>query len=137
MSQNVDIADLAKSEIADAALAGTRKESVVGKGSMMDYTHSDESAEDAQYNISHEDMTTLRRVSGKITWIAFTIAFVELCERFSYYGTTIVFTNFIQQPLPVGSTTGAGHDGQSGALNQGQRAATGLTTFNQVYAFED
>lgn len=36
--------------------------------------------------------------------------------------------NFIQQPLPDGSSTGAGHSGQSGALGMGQRASTGLTT---------
>jgi POT family proton-dependent oligopeptide transporter len=86
-------------------------------------------------SISSEDLQKLRRVSGKITWIAFTIAFVELCERFSYYGTTVVFVNFIQQPLPAGSPTGAGFDGQSGALNMGQRASTGLTTFNQFWAY--
>lgn len=77
---------------------------------------------------TEEEMRTLRRVSGKIPWTAFTVAFIELCERFSYYGTTAVFVNFIQQPLPEGSTTGAGFDGQSGALNMGQRASTGLTT---------
>lgn len=40
--------------------------------------------------VSEEDLLTLRRVSGKIPWPAYTIAFVELCERFSYYGTTVV-----------------------------------------------
>jgi len=75
-----------------------------------------------------EEMQTLRRISGKIPWAAYTIAFVELCERFSYYGTTAVFVNFIQQPLPPGSNTGAGKDDyQSGALGMGQRASTGLT----------
>lgn len=54
------------------------------------------------------------------------IAFIELVERFSYYGTTVVFTNFIQQPLPHDSSTGAGgRDGQAGALGKGQRASTG------------
>lgn len=33
---------------------------------------------------------TLRRVADKIPWRVYTIAFVELCERFSYYGTTVV-----------------------------------------------
>lgn len=75
-----------------------------------------------------EDLDTLRRVSGPIPWTAYTVAFVELCERFSYYGTTVVFVNFIQKPLPEGSDTGAGFDGQSGALGMGQRASTGLTT---------
>ena len=134
MSQNVDIAELGKAEVADAALANTRKESTAGEGKMGTYTQSESSAEDA-YNISETDLKTLRRVSGKIVWIAFTITFVELCERFSYYGTTIVFVNFIQQPLPEGSTTGAGFDGQSGALDMGQRASTGLTTFNQFWAY--
>ena len=50
-------------------------------------------------------------------------------------GTTAVFTNFIQQPLPDGSSTGAGHSGQSGALGMGQRAAFGLNTFNSFWAY--
>ncbi|PBP26215.1 putative MFS peptide transporter [Diplocarpon rosae] len=90
--------------------------------------------EDFEIPTEHE-LETLRRVSGKIPWAAYTIAFVELCERFSYYGTTAVFVNFLQQPLPEGSNTGAGHSGQSGALGMGQRASTGLTTFNQFWAY--
>lgn len=39
---------------------------------------------------TEEELATLRRVSGKIPWLAYTVAFVELCERFSYYGTTAV-----------------------------------------------
>jgi POT family proton-dependent oligopeptide transporter len=39
---------------------------------------------------TEEELATLRRVSGKIPWVAYTVAFVELCERFSYYGTTAV-----------------------------------------------
>lgn len=39
---------------------------------------------------NEEDLCTLRRVPGKISWITYTVAFVELCERFSYYGTTAV-----------------------------------------------
>lgn len=37
-----------------------------------------------------EEMKTLRRVSDKLPWPTFSIAFVELCERFSYYGTIVV-----------------------------------------------
>ena len=37
-----------------------------------------------------EEVKTLRRVAGTIPWSAFTVAFVELCERFAYYGTTVV-----------------------------------------------
>jgi POT family proton-dependent oligopeptide transporter len=39
---------------------------------------------------TEEDLKTLRRVSGKIPWTAFTIAFVELCERFGYYGCQVL-----------------------------------------------
>lgn len=82
---------------------------------------------------TEEEIRTLRRVSDYIPLKLFTIAFIEACERFSYYGTIIVYTNFIQWPLPDGSRTGAGGaNGQSGALGMGQRASTGLTTFNQV-----
>jgi POT family proton-dependent oligopeptide transporter len=37
-----------------------------------------------------EDLVTLRRVATKIPLKLFSIAFIEMCERFSYYGTTIV-----------------------------------------------
>jgi POT family proton-dependent oligopeptide transporter len=40
-----------------------------------------------------EELKTLRRVSGKIPWTAFTIAFVELCERFGYYGCQVLCTS--------------------------------------------
>ncbi len=85
---------------------------------------------------TEEELHTLRRVPEKIPWNIYTIAFVELCERFSYYGTTAVFTNFIQQPLPPGSTTGADYGaGQAGALGMGQRASTGLTNFNSFWQY--
>ncbi|KAJ3565846.1 hypothetical protein NPX13_g7348 [Xylaria arbuscula] len=85
---------------------------------------------------SKEDLRTLRRVQGHISPIIYTIAFIELCERFAYYGTTAVFVNFIQQPLPPGSTTGsAGTYGQPGALDKGQQASTGLVTFNSFWAY--
>ncbi|KNG80975.1 oligopeptide transporter [Aspergillus nomiae NRRL 13137] len=84
---------------------------------------------------TEQEMDSLRRVAGRVRWTAYTIAFVELCERFSYYGTTAVFVNFIQQPLPPSSSTGAGHAGQSGALGMGQRVSTGLTTLNAFWCY--
>jgi len=39
---------------------------------------------------TEEDLASLRRVRGKIPWVAYSVAFIELCERFSYYGTTAV-----------------------------------------------
>jgi len=82
------------------------------------------------------ELQTLRRVSDKIPWSIYTIAFIELCERFSYYGTTAVFTNFLQQKRP--SRTGAGYDPdnvQSGALGLGQRTSFSVTTFNSFWQY--
>ncbi|OAA72501.1 oligopeptide transporter [Cordyceps fumosorosea ARSEF 2679] len=81
-----------------------------------------------------DELATLRRIPDKIPLRLYTIAFIELCERFSYYGSTVVFTNFIQQPLPPGSNTGASTE-QPGALGMGQRASTGITTFNQFWQY--
>lgn len=39
---------------------------------------------------TEEEDKVLRRVSGKVPWSSYSIAFVELCERFSYYGTAAV-----------------------------------------------
>ncbi|EIN04582.1 PTR2-domain-containing protein [Punctularia strigosozonata HHB-11173 SS5] len=111
------------------------------------------SESDSGYEVDHaheglefpteEEKLTLRRVSDSLPWAAYMIATVELAERFSYYGSTVVFTNFIQQPLPSGTPddpgnhrTGAGGaHGQSGALGLGQRASTGLTTFNSFWVY--
>ena len=48
------------------------------------------------------------------------------------------FQNYLQNPLPPGSTTGAplnGNAGTAGALNQGQTAATGLQNMFQFLAY--
>src|SRR3569833_1373995 len=84
---------------------------------------------------NEHELATLRRVPDKIPWNIITIAFVELCERFSFYGTVAVFTNFIQHPLPPGSSTDADPAGQPGAMGFGQRASTGLTTFNSFWQY--
>ncbi|KAF5019859.1 hypothetical protein F66182_8138 [Fusarium sp. NRRL 66182] len=86
---------------------------------------------------TEEELHTLRRVSGKIKWAMYTIAFVEACERFSYYGSSVLYTNFVAQQLPEGSTTGAPLDpnDQAGALGMGPKAAQGISLFNQFFAY--
>ncbi|KAF2271651.1 MFS peptide transporter-like protein Ptr2, partial [Westerdykella ornata] len=88
---------------------------------------------------TEEELHTLRRVSGKIPWLVLTIAFVELVERMSYYGTIAVFTNFIQKPNP-GTATGRPLDpndkeAQPGALGMGQQASTGISNFNKFWVY--
>jgi len=57
---------------------------------------------------TEEDLATLPRISGKIPWSAFTIAFVELCERFGYYGCAVLcmFYLFCLQVLVAGIVPG-------------------------------
>lgn len=55
-----------------------------------DYAPSDTDTDDAVP--TEEEIHTLRRMPARIPWICFTVAFVELCERFAYYGTTAVCT---------------------------------------------
>jgi POT family proton-dependent oligopeptide transporter len=99
-----------------------------------------ESTEEEDYDDkpTEEELKTLRRVSGKLNWAIWTIAFAELCERFSYYGSSVLYTNFVQRPLPPGSTTGASEGTTAripGALGKGQKAAQGIILFNQFFAY--
>ncbi|RMJ27484.1 peptide transporter [Aspergillus sp. HF37] len=99
------------------------------------YSADDDAALNKTYPTA-EELVQLRRVPGRLHILAFTVAFVELCERFSYYGTTIVWVNFIQRPMPPNSETGAGYGKYvPGALNMGQRASTGLTLFNAFWSY--
>jgi POT family proton-dependent oligopeptide transporter len=44
---------------------------------------------------TEEEWATLPRVAGKIPWTAWTVAFVEFAERFSYYGTSAVCKSLV------------------------------------------
>lgn len=106
----------------------------VRKASVHQSVHTEESEGDLP---TEEELHTLRRVSGKIKWAMYTIAFIELCERFSYYGSSVLYTNFVGQRLPAGSNTGAPSDpdGQAGALGKGPQAAQAISLFNQFFAY--
>ncbi|KAF9739035.1 hypothetical protein PMIN06_005284 [Paraphaeosphaeria minitans] len=93
-----------------------------------------------------EQLRTLRRVPQKIPLKIFTIAFVELCERMSYYGTVVVYSNFINKGRfdkdgnPTTTSTGAAlnpssDDAQPGALGLGKQIAFSLTTFNSFWVY--
>lgn len=154
MSQtvNLDRAEIAQAQLAVDGLnpgppMGTHDELTAGKGSMDPKAIADaappySSSGDVDHlddveKPTEEEMHTLRRVSGKIKWTAFTVAICELAERFSYYGSSILYTNFVVQPLPPGSNTGAGfgRGGQSGALGLGSRAGQGISLTNQFFAY--
>jgi len=137
-----DVAEIAKAHVPSAALQGTEKERIDVKGSMdgeknghlPTYYSSDDEYDDKP---TEEELHTLKRISGPIRWSVFTIAFAELCERFSYYGSSVLYTNFVFHALPEGQPTGANpsSEGVPGALGKGQAAANGIVLFNQFFAY--
>ena len=60
----------------------------------------DEGFKDGTSTPTEEDLINLRRVSGKIPLVAYSLCIVDFAERASYYGCTFVFSNFVQFPLP-------------------------------------
>lgn len=87
---------------------------------------------------TEEELRTLRRVSGRINWAAYSVAICEMAERFSYYGASILYTNFVVHGLPDGSNTGAGHGHSpavSGALGLGSKAGQGISLTNTFFAY--
>ncbi|KAF9698029.1 hypothetical protein EKO04_004040 [Ascochyta lentis] len=87
---------------------------------------------------TEEELATLPRVGAAIPWRIFTIAFVELVERMSYYGCVQVYSNFIAKPrlTPTGMAVDP-HDAeaQPGALGMGKQIAFSLTTFNAFWVY--
>lgn len=89
-SDPVDLAEVAKSKAISHEIGiDEKKEPVVDASAFERVPSYTIDASDRVYP-TDEEMTTLRRVSDNIPWAAYTVAFVELCERFSYYGTTAV-----------------------------------------------
>ncbi|KAK1995584.1 POT family protein [Colletotrichum falcatum] len=134
---------LAKAHVPSATVQGTEKEirgsfDVTAAAPAQDDHHYDSKSDDEWADKpTEEELNTLRRVSGPIHWGIYTIAFAELCERFSYYGSSVLYTNFVMRPLPEGSKTGAtyGADVPAGALGMGQRASQGISLVNQFWAY--
>lgn len=135
----LDAAEIAKAHEPSAAIQGTDKEikgslDITKHNNLPTYYSSDDEYDDKP---TEEELHTLKRVAGPIRWGMFTIAFVELCERFSYYGSSVLYTNFVFRPLPEGQPTGANPtaEGVPGALGKGQAAANGIVLFNQFFAY--
>jgi POT family proton-dependent oligopeptide transporter len=74
-----------------------------------------------------EELRTLRKVGEPLPKSAFLVAIVELCERFTYYGASGIFQNYIARPRD-------GSQGR-GALGLKHQGATGLSTFFQFWCY--
>ena len=69
---------------------GSLVEPVPGYITPLDDSDHDEATDLLRPFPSEEEWATLPRVAGTIPWTAWTVAFVEFVERFSYYGTSAV-----------------------------------------------
>ncbi|KAK1144977.1 peptide transporter ptr2 [Aspergillus melleus] len=74
-----------------------------------------------------DESRTLRHVAENLPISAWLVAIVELSERFTYYGMSGLFQNYVNLPLD-------GSQGR-GALGMGHQGATGLTTFFQFWCY--
>ena len=68
------------------------------------------------------ELRVLRKVPDSLPWSAFLVCVVELCERFTFYGLSGPFQNYISNSYNDPS-------GNPGAIGLGQSAATALTNF--------
>ncbi|CAG8564844.1 7002_t:CDS:2 [Ambispora leptoticha] len=75
------------------------------------------------------DLKTLRRIPDDIPPATWYIVLCELCERFTYYGVSGPFQNYIQFPAPKSPGE------QSGAIGKGQRTATALSLFFSSFSY--
>lgn len=73
-----------------------------------------------------EEMKTLRHVSEKIPISCWLVAIVELAERFSYYGLSTPFQNYMQN---------SPSDTPPGVLNLKNQGATALSYFWQFWCY--
>ncbi|CAI4597260.1 AIC_G0034240.mRNA.1.CDS.1 [Saccharomyces cerevisiae] len=75
---------------------------------------------------TEEEMQTLRHVGGKIPMRCWLIAIVELSERFSYYGLSAPFQNYMEY---------GPNDSPKGVLSLNSQGATGLSYFFQFWCY--
>lgn len=73
-----------------------------------------------------EELKTLRHVSEPIPFSCWLVALVELAERFSYYGLSAPFQNYMQN---------GPNDTPKGALQLNQSGATALSYFFQFWCY--
>lgn len=75
-----------------------------------------------------EEEETMHRVADRVPPRAFLIIVTEFCERFTYYGVSGIFQNYIQNPYKQDNTN-------PGAINGGKHMATGLGNFFQFWCY--
>ncbi|KAH8553481.1 POT family-domain-containing protein [Umbelopsis sp. PMI_123] len=92
------------------------------------YDHAEDSTDGPEP--TEEEWATLREMADAIPVSAFLVILIEFCERFTYYGLTGPFQNYIQNPPPPSYPADT-----PGALGRGQQTATALVTFFQFWCY--
>ncbi|KAJ2512921.1 peptide transporter ptr2 [Coemansia sp. RSA 2049] len=90
--------------------------------------HADDYLRENERWATEHDLRTLRRVGDRLPTAAFFVVLTEFCERFTYYGITGPFQNYIQNGYRVPGSN-------PGAINGGQHMATGLSNFFQFWCY--
>lgn len=144
-----EVVGLSVHDVVEPATIDTEKgqhvQSAAKEGAAISHVGSEESSTDivdldAYPPPTEEERKTLRKVYDTVPWTAWTLCFVELAERASYYGVKAVFNNFLQFPLPAGGN-GAGAvdpskpNSHAGALNLGIQTASALTLLFTFLAY--
>ncbi|TPX68104.1 hypothetical protein SpCBS45565_g03361 [Spizellomyces sp. 'palustris'] len=78
--------------------------------------------------------STLPRIAGVIPFAAWFIVVNEFCERFAFYGGSLTFQNYIENPEQT-ALQRATLERQPGALDKGQSAATALSNYFMFWAY--
>ncbi|KAF9476780.1 peptide transporter PTR2B [Pholiota conissans] len=109
------------------------------EGKLEDHFDASDSFIEGSEGVTQHDLDTLRHVGDRLPYSAWLVVSVEFAERWTYYGTTNIFNNYIRAPLPRGSTTGAvmfdRANGVAGALGKGQQISFALRTFNSFWVY--
>ncbi|KAI7864562.1 POT family-domain-containing protein [Spinellus fusiger] len=79
---------------------------------------------------TEEDWRDLPEVADDVPKSAYLVILIEFCERFTYYGLSGPFQNYIQFPAPPSYPAD-----QAGAMGKGQQTATALSTFFQFWCY--
>ncbi|KKZ64233.1 POT family proton-dependent oligopeptide transporter [[Emmonsia] crescens] len=128
------VGDLATFHASEVEPRLHRHQDLAGGDEPISESKANEDLSSPQEHISHvpdgpteEELGTLRKVPDNLPWSVFLVAVIELCERFTYYGLSGPFQNYIQNPYRG--------PGVPGAIGIGQARATGLTSFFQFWSY--
>ncbi|SCU98711.1 LADA_0H14884g1_1 [Lachancea dasiensis] len=121
-----------------SAKLSDKEKSIVEIGEVEDQFESSSSVP-AFAEPTSEEKTKLRKIIGYPKWYIYLICLIEFAERASYYSTSGVLSNFIQQPLPAGGN-GAGAPPRNseltaGALGMGLQVSTALNLLLTFLAY--